>query len=376
MKIILHALAANIGGAMRHLNNSIPALMENDKSNQYILILRDDIKFDFKYESLQVVRISKMIGANFLLRTIFDVFYLPFLAIKLKADIVISLLNFGPVFCTKPHINFQRNSLYFCNYYLDSITGPEKLATKLRSALLFLTMKYAKTIVTPSSSMLEQIKKRFPSLKHRHFITLPHGFKIENGERNSELQKILVEDSRFKILYPTHPAPHKGFEVLFEALRKLKTINSNFVLYSTIDFKDWPKVVGKYEAQIKKLGIGDNVIFTGRIPQNEMSVFYKNCDLMVYPSLCESFGFSMVEAMGYGLPIVAADTSINKEICEDAAIYYSALDANDAEEKILSCFEKAVRENLINKAKIRMNSYDWSWERETKELLKIVESVK
>ena len=101
------------------------------------------------------------------------------------------------------------------------------------------------------------------------------------------------------------------------------------------------KLIGRKDLRdltslIKKLGLDDNVVLTGRIPQDEINVFYKNCDLMVYPSLCESFGFSMVEAMGYGLPIVAADTPINKEICEDAAIYYSALDHEDAARKIIS----------------------------------------
>ena len=48
MKILLHALGANMGGAMRHLDNFIPALLERNKSNQYLLILRKDIKFDYK----------------------------------------------------------------------------------------------------------------------------------------------------------------------------------------------------------------------------------------------------------------------------------------------------------------------------------------
>lgn len=375
MKIIIHALGANMGGAIRHLHNFIPTLMQYDKIHQYVLILNNDIKYEFNDKSLQIVRISKTIGANFFLRTIFDVFYLPFLAVKLKADIVISLLNFGPVFYTKRHINFQRNSLYFCNYYLDNITGPEKLITRLRSALLYLTMKFAKTIITPSSSMIELIKIRYPSLKSKHFVTLYHGFKIENEERDSGWQKNLAEDSRFKILYPTHPAPHKGFELLFEAISRIKAVNNNFVLYTTIDYNDWPKVVGKYEEQIKESGIGDNVVFTGRIPQYEMPVLYKNCDLMIYPSLCESFGFSMVEAMGYGLPIVAADTPINKEICEDAALYYSALDADDSAKKILMSFNKSVRDDLIDKGKKRMTSYDWSWGRYTGEFLNIVENI-
>jgi len=373
MKIIIHALGANMGGAIRHLNNFIPVLMETDKHHQYVLILRKDIKFDIRDDALRIVKIPKSLGANFFLRTIFDVLYLPFYAIKVKADLVVSLLNFGPIFCTKSHINFQRNSLYFCNYYLDNITGSEILFTRLRSALLYLTMKFADVIVTPSISMIEQIKTRYPSLSNKKYRTIHHGFK--SGDKdfiNSKWERILKAETRIKLLYPTHAARHKAFEILFEALSKLKASTANFVLFATISNADWPDGFKKYKLMIKSLDIENNVIFTGRIPQDEIKVFYKNCDIMVYPSLCESFGFSMIEAMGYGLPIVAADTPINKEICKEAALYYSPSDPSDAAKKILKSFDKAVRDNLINEAKKRVTSYDWSWERYTKQFISLI----
>ena len=377
MKILIHALGANMGGAIRHLSNFIPALMASNKNNRYILVLRNDINFDYKDEALQILRIPKSIGANFILRTLFDIIYLPLLAVKLKADLVISLLNFGPVFCTKPHINFQRNALFFCPDYINSIAGFERLSFKLRSGLIYLTMKNANMIVTPSNSMAELIKKRHPSLKGKNYKTLYHGFRIDEKEVvSSEWVNILSKEKRIKILYPTHASSHKGFEILFEALSKLKQNMSNFVLFTTIDKSDWPVGFVKFESQIKQLGIEDNVVITGRIPQDQMSVFYKNCDLMIYPSLCESFGFSMVEAMGYGLPIVAADTLVNKEICKDAAIYYSAFDPNDAAEKILFALDESVSNKLKEEAKKRMSSFDWGWARYVNEFLKIVSKCK
>ncbi len=377
MKILIHALGANMGGAIRHLSNFIPALLESNSSNRYVLILRSDINFDYKDEALQILRISKNAGSNFFLRTLFDIIYLPLLAIKLKADLVISLLNFGPVFLTKPHINFQRNALFFCPDYINSIAGFEQLSFKLRSGLIYLAMKNANMIVTPSNSMAEIIKKRHPSLQSKNYKTLYHGFRIDEKEvAGSEWVNILSKETRIKILYPTHASSHKGFEILFEALSKLKQNMSNFVLFTTIDKADWPMGFVKFESQIKQLGIEKNVIFTGRIPQNQMSVFYKNCDLMVYPSLCESFGFSMVEAMGYGLLIVAADTLVNKEICKEAAIYYSAFDPNDAAEKILTALDDSVKIKLEEEAKKRMSKFDWSWNRYASEFLTIVSKCK
>jgi glycosyltransferase involved in cell wall biosynthesis len=377
MKIIIHALGANMGGAIRHLNNFIPALMESNNGNQYILILRDDVHFEYKNNSLFIVRINKLFAENFILRTLFDIIYLPFLALKVKANLVISLLNYGPVFLTKPHINFQRNALFFCPDFIKKVKGLNRIFTELRSALLFITMKCADTIVTPSNSMVELIKKRYPSLSKKNFITLYHGFSIQEKENiRNDWSDVLAKETRIKMLYPTHASSHKGFEILFEALSKLKQNMSNFVLFTTIDESDWPEGFIKLKSQIKRLGIEENVIITGRIPQDQMQVFYKNCDLMVYPSLCESFGFSMVEAIGYGLPIVAADTEVNKEICGDAAIYYSSFDPKDAAEKILFAMDDSVSNKLKEEAKKRMSTFDWSWKRYTSEFLRIVSQCK
>jgi glycosyltransferase involved in cell wall biosynthesis len=238
-------------------------------------------------------------------------------------------------------------------------------------------MKYADTIVTPSNTMADQIKKRFPSLEQKEFKTLYHGFnRIEQKVANNLWSEELLKEKRVKFLYPTHAASHKGFEILFNALSKLKQHRSNFVLYTTIDKSDWPEGFIKLKSQIKQLGIEENVVITGRIPQDQMHIFYKNCDLMIYPSLCESFGFSMVESMGYGLPIVASDTEVNKEICKDAAIYYSAFDPNDAAEKILIALNDSLSNKLKEEAKKRMSSFDWSWERYTSEFLEIVTKCK
>lgn len=377
MKIIIHALGADMGGAIRHLTNFLPLLSLFDKNNEYYVLVRESVPTLNLSNNIKIIRVSNKLAKNWLRRIIYDVIVLPLKLRRENFSLIISLTNFGPIWANIPHIFFQRNPIYYCKYFLQNINGLEKFEIILRRRLAVESMKRAEVIVTPSNSMAEMIKLMYPFLNAKQFITLYHGFTIQGNEGvNDHWTDVLAKETRIKILYPTHPAPHKGFEVLFEALSKLKRNTSNFVLYTTIEYKDWPKVVGKYEEQIKQLGIKENVIFTGRIPQDQMTVFYKNCDLMVYPSLCESFGFSMVEAMGYGLPIVAADTEVNKEICKDAAIYYSAFDPDDAANKMFESLSEPVREDLKNKAIERIKSFDWSWERYVKEFLTIVESIK
>jgi glycosyltransferase involved in cell wall biosynthesis len=65
------------------------------------------------------------------------------------------------------------------------------------------------------------------------------------------------------------------------------------------------------------------------LPKEHMQHLYLDSDIFVFPSLTESFGFPMAEAMSYGLPIVASDTPVNREICGGAAVYFSPQNPED-----------------------------------------------
>ena len=139
--------------------------------------------------------------------------------------------------------------------------------------------------------------------------------------------------------------------------------------------EDWPSYYDTIVADISSKKLNDFVINLGKIPQEEIFVLNTYSDILIYPSMCESFGFSMIEALGYGLPIVAADTPINREICGDAAIYYSPLNAEECANAIFSALDEKKRIDLKNKGIERFNSFDWSWKRYTKEFKKILSEI-
>ncbi len=50
-----------------------------------------------------------------------------------------------------------------------------------------------------------------------------------------------------------------------------------------------------------------NIKFTGRLNQEELSEFYKKSHILVFPTLSEGFGQVQLEAMAYGLPVIATN---------------------------------------------------------------------
>jgi glycosyltransferase involved in cell wall biosynthesis len=165
---------------------------------------------------------------------------------------------------------------------------------------------------------------------------------------------------------------HKGFEIIPDILRSLKKNGNDFVLYTTISRNDWTVGYDSFEKDINSMGLKDNVVITGRISQEEIGVFYKYTDVMLYTSRCESFGFSMLEAIGYSLPIVAVDTPINREICGDAAFYFISNQPESGSRLLNNLRNPLLREELKINSKRRLTDFDWSWERSANQWIKII----
>jgi glycosyltransferase involved in cell wall biosynthesis len=78
--------------------------------------------------------------------------------------------------------------------------------------------------------------------------------------------------------------------------------------------------VARLHALADELGISGDVVFTGGVPLEETVRFYQAADVFVYPSLNETFGLPILEAMACGCPVVTSDTSAMPETAGGAAV--------------------------------------------------------
>jgi glycosyltransferase involved in cell wall biosynthesis len=69
-----------------------------------------------------------------------------------------------------------------------------------------------------------------------------------------------------------------------------------------------------------ELGISSDVVFVGKIPLDQTVSFYQAADVFIYPSLNETFGLPILEAMACGCPVVTSDTSAMPETAGGAAV--------------------------------------------------------
>jgi glycosyltransferase involved in cell wall biosynthesis len=80
------------------------------------------------------------------------------------------------------------------------------------------------------------------------------------------------------------------------------------------------KYLASLHSLAAELGIAADVTFVGGVPLEETVSFYRAADVFVYPSLNETFGLPILEAMACGCPVVTSDASAMPETAGGAAV--------------------------------------------------------
>ncbi len=84
------------------------------------------------------------------------------------------------------------------------------------------------------------------------------------------------------------------------------------------------------QARAIKLGVAEHFVNVGPVPIVQGPAMFRTCDVLLLPTLLETFSGTYPEAMAMGLPIVTSDLDFARDTCGDAALYYPAHDAGAA----------------------------------------------
>ena len=111
-------------------------------------------------------------------------------------------------------------------------------------------------------------------------------------------------------------SPLKGFRYLLEALAMLRPKRPKLRLH-VIGQPGHETDTGE---RVKRLGLGDIIEFTGRVPAEHIARAYAESSLAVVPSLYEGFGFPAGEAMASEVPVISSRGGALPEVVgEDGA---------------------------------------------------------
>src|SRR3989344_642382 len=135
-----------------------------------------------------------------------------------------------------------------------------------------------------------------------------------------------VEVPRNFVFYPAAIWPHKNHAVLIKALGILKDRSPQLHVVCTgvVKGKD---LKGELEALAESEGVRERVLFMGFLPDEDLPSIYTRAKALVFPSAFEGFGLPLIEAMQFGVPVIAADNTSITEVVADAGILVPTGDA-------------------------------------------------
>ena len=112
----------------------------------------------------------------------------------------------------------------------------------------------------------------------------------------------------------------------------------------------------------------------GEVPYAQVRAYYAHARGFLFPSYLETFGHPLVEAMASGLPILAADTAVFREIAGDGVAYADPHDTAALRDGLLELERDPVRRDALGRA-AQARAQQFSWRRSAERLLELFEST-
>ena len=233
-------------------------------------------------------------------------------------------------------------------------------------------------VIAVSHSTKNDILKFYPQISGEKITVIYHGFDPEIFQREfsqEETESILKKynlKSKSYLLYVGAIQPRKNLEILIDAFEKTKE-------NSVIQWTDLKLVIAgapawKYQATLDKIAaskFNSDIVITGNLEFEKISILYQNAKMFVFPSLYEGFGIPVLEAMAAKIPMILARNSSLVEVGGEAALYFETENSTD----LASCMRKIIENEVFSKELVQKGSEhvkSFSWEKCARETLNVL----
>ncbi|MFY9558898.1 MAG: glycosyltransferase family 1 protein [Terriglobales bacterium] len=384
MRLFIHALGASAGGGLTYLRNVVPHLARHPKVEVSVLA---GAQAGAELVAASNVRI--LAGPDeqpLFLRFLSEQTEVPKLIRKTGADVMLSTGNFAIWNAPVPQILLSRNSLYTSFDFLRDLRRRRAYRlladTRLKGFVARRSIQRAELSVAPSEAFARELS----AWANREVLALHHGFDREHFFQNasplpSAVQERLKEsEGAVRLLFVSHYNYYRNFETLLRALALLKQRQParRIRLALTCEFVPG-KNPGSYQtreasALLKELGIEQDVVQLGAIPYEMLHHLYRSCDVYVTPAYTETFAHPLVEAMASGLPIVASDLAVHREITNGAALFFARFSPASLADKLVQLLDSPSLQGELRQKGLQ-RSADFSWSAHVERLLDWAESL-
>jgi glycosyltransferase involved in cell wall biosynthesis len=328
----------NNRGYGRHARALLRHLLQLDESNHYTFILDSQENLESIPENAELRIVNSSQPTNVAAaadghRSLVDMWRMGNALSDRKFDILLfpTLYSFVPVVSRAKKLVVIHDVI---PEKFPELTFPKpmpRLFWKLKSAL---GRRQADAIITVS-----EYSRRWLI----HYFGIPEERTCVVGEASDDIFRVLEDPSitpevspklhqldispAYRIIvYVGGFGPHKNLETLVEALARLLSRpgfeDVRLVLVGEYQREVFHSTVGSLREKIAALGISEQIIFTGYLPDEELVVLLNVATVLTLPSRMEGFGLPAIEAAACGCPVVATKESPLPELLGQGGVYF------------------------------------------------------
>ncbi|MGO9275777.1 MAG: glycosyltransferase family 4 protein [Terriglobia bacterium] len=225
------------------------------------------------------------------------------------------------------------------------------------SALLLEAAARATLVITPSQFTADQLRKH-SSVPAEKVRLVPFGVDLPSNltgeeERRRERESLVGKGNEMLLSIGAIQTRKNTLN----ALRALELLPARYRLVLAGADGFGAEAVHQF---IRKQQLEPRVTRLGYVTAARVRELYQAASVFLFPSLEEGFGLPVLEAMSYGLPVVASGTSSLPEVGGDAALYVDPHRPHDIAEKVQRASEDAeARRVMIGRGLARASEFTW-----------------
>ena len=333
--IVVNATALRSGGALTILHQFIQST-QNDKN--YLVFVHPSVDLQSK-ENIRIIKIDR---TSFLSRILWDFSGLNKYLSKyqIRADVVVSLQNTTVRVNQKcSQVVYLHNIIPFSNYPFRWYKKAELKLILYKYFYSFFIFLYAdrntKYIVQSEWFKNVLVKREISSANIQ--VAAPN--MLPKREYNPTKQ--VVDSEYVNAFYPASALEYKNHIEIVKAIIYLKehyVLHKPFKVYFTVSSDNSLKL----KDFIKNHNLDSNFVFLGDLTYDDVMSFYRDVDLVLFPSKLETFGLPLIEAATLNKKVVAIDMPYSREVLKgyDDVIYCKVNDSKSWADGILQILQK------------------------------------
>lgn len=337
----------------------IKNLQKLDLENQYFIFVQDgpDDQVLEETENFRIIRFRAFFP-------IIEQILIPLKARKLKLDLIHFTSNTAALFPgTKLMVTLHDIIFIEVNPLREKEYSSYQTFGNLYRRMIFRRLlKRVDRWITVSHSEKSIITRAIKRIAPEDIVVIHNGYSkhfkiIEDQAHLDQVRTHYNLPDRFA-LFLGNTDPKKNSKALIEAFARFANEEQSKLKLVIADLEE--SVLDNYLNQAEISHLKDSFHLTNYVKNKDLAAIMNLAEMFLYPSLRESFGIPILEAMACGTPVITGDSSSMPEVAADAAMLvnaHSVEDLSDAISKLLG--DSGLKQSLQNAGLIRIESFSW-----------------